>query len=127
MKKQKTIFDELVAAKEKEEKARLARISIEEKIAAELGEGTTKIDGYKITVKKPITYKLDAEMYLALNIPADYSIERIKYEVDKKKFDCLKMESVTDTVAKTFYKKISDCIEMKEGKTSITIEKEESK
>ena len=124
--KDTTLYAQLLAAKEEEEKVISHRIGIEKEIfemhRAELqkteGQETIENFGYKITINQPMTYQLDNEKYreLAKALPEELQCHRIKIELDKKLFDHVKND-------KKFGKKIMDCVSVKPGKVSVKVEK----
>lgn len=136
MKKEKdtTLYAQLLAAKEEEEKAIARRIELEEEIfslhKSELtkaeGQETLENFGYKITISQPMTYKLDDTKYrdLAKTLPEDMQFHRTKLELDKTKFSGLLLMKSSPEVKK-YIKKIQDCVSIKPGKVSVKVEKME--
>jgi hypothetical protein len=133
MKKEKSIYEKLLIAKIEEEEAKENRIKIEEEIFKLLDEsgnlkteGQTTIarDGFKITVKRPQNYSIDEDAYrdIARDIPEQYHIHKWKLEIDPKKFKFI--SQLPDEMGKNYFKKISDCVEMKMGKISVNVERQ---
>ena len=120
----KELYAAWLKAKKAEEKSKEKRHDIEKQIEEQLPEieGQSKTfneEGFKITLKKSESYKFIKGWELARgNFPAELLPEKIKYDVDKKGLDYLK-ENEPD-----IYKKISELIEYKTGKTTFIIEKE---
>ena len=133
--KDTTLYAQLLAAKEEEEKAIARRVELEEEIfslhRSELtkteGQETLENFGYKITINQPMTYKLDDLKYreLARTLPEEMQIHRVKLELDKSKYNTiLLMENAAGF--KKYVKQIQDCISMKPGKVSVKVEKMEA-
>lgn len=130
--KDTTLYAQLLAAKEEEEKVISHRIGIEKEIfemhRAELqkteGQETIENFGYKITINQPMTYQLDNEKYreLAKALPEDMQFHRTKLELDKTKYSSLLIMSASPKVKK-YIKKIQDCVSVKPGKVSVKVEK----
>lgn len=136
MKKEKdtTLYAQLLAAKEEEEKVIARRTELEKEIFefhhADLkkteGQETLENFGYKITINQPMTYKLDDTKYrkLAETLPEEMQIHRVKLELDKSKYNTiLLMENATGF--KKYVKQIQDCVSVKPGKVSVKVEKME--
>jgi hypothetical protein len=126
----KTIYQQLLDAKVKEEKAKEKRIEIENEIIRlhepqlkDNGQTTFDTDGFKITVKRSMNYKLDEDTYFKVitNIPEQYHAHKIKVELDKKKFNFL--SELPDALGQNVYKRISNCVTMTPAKPSVSIEK----
>ena len=130
MKKEKdtTLYAQLLAAKEEEEKAIARRVEIEEEIfslhRAELrkteGQETLENFGYKITINQPMVYKLDDAKYrkLAESLPEDLQFHKVELKLDK-----IKYKSLLLTADKKIIKKISDCVSITPAKISVKVEK----
>jgi len=130
--KDTTLYAQLLAAKEEEEKAIARRVELEEEIfslhRAELkkteGQETLENFGYKITINQPMTYKLDDAKYrkLAETLPEDLQFHRTKLELDKTKYSGLLVMSANPGLKK-YIKQIQDCVSVKPGKVSVKVEK----
>jgi len=109
-----------------EEKAKKNRNDIEKEIEALYGtdfQETSKTfteEKFKINLKKNIVYKLDNEAWLSIrnDIPENLRPEKISFSLDVKGFNYLKDNGPEDV-----YKKVSDCVEIKQNKTTISVEK----
>ena len=75
--------------------------------------------GFKINVKKNIYYNMDQEKWKNVRVEIDQELrpEKIKFDVDVKGLNWLEDNKPE------IYKKASDCIEIKPGKTTIKVEK----
>ena len=133
--KDTTLYAQLLAAKEEEEKAIARRVELEEEIfslhRAELkkteGQETLENFGYKITINQPMTYKLDDTKYreLAKTLPEDLQFHRTKLELDKIKYQqVLLLANIAHHDKKNIkIKQIQDCVSVKPGKVSVNVEK----
>jgi ribonucleotide reductase beta subunit family protein with ferritin-like domain len=76
-------------------------------------------EGFDVTIKKSESYSLDQDAYknIRLDIPEEIRPEKIKLELDKKGYEWLKENN------QDIYKKVSDCVTFKIGKSTINIEK----
>ena len=129
-----TLYAQLLAAKEDEEKAIARRVELEDEIfqlhRPELtkteGQETIESFGYKITINQPMTYKLDDAKYrkLAETLPEDLQFHRTKLELDKNKYSSLLVMSASPEVKK-YIKKIQDCVSVKPRKVAVKVEKME--
>jgi hypothetical protein len=84
------------------------------------GSKTSTIEGFKVTVKRPVYYSLDIEQWESVKdtIPADKHPTRTKIEVDAKKYKELEeFPALWDTAA--------SCITAKPGKIEFTIKEVE--
>lgn len=134
MKKDTTLYAQLLAAKEEEEKATARREELEREIfdihRAELrkteGQETIENFGYKITINQPMNYKLDDAKYrkLAESLPEELQFHRTKLELDKTKYSGLLVMSASPDVKK-YIKRIQDCVTVKPGKVAVKVEKME--
>lgn len=122
------LFNELIKAKKAEDQAKDKRIKLEEKIEFLYGEfdGKSKTfneeigkNKFKVIIKKAVTVALDQEKYknVRTNIPENLRPEKISYAIDNDGLIWLKENN------KEIYKKVSDCISEKDGKTSVKVEK----
>ena len=124
----KEIYANWLKAKKAEEKAKKARIEIEQEMELLIpsfdGQSKTYSDeGFKVTVKKSETYSFDKDWDRAReNIPENMRPERIKYEVDKAGLEYLK--DSPNAEEQGWYKTISNFVSFKTGKTSFKVEKE---
>ena len=108
--KDTTLYAQLLAAKEEEEKAISRRIELEEEIfelhKSELtkteGQETIENFGYKITVNQPVSYKLDDAKYrkLAETLPEVLQFHRTKLELDKNKYSSLILNAAAPEIKK---------------------------
>lgn len=91
--------------------------------STEGGSKTNHIEGYKITVKRPINRTIDGEAWEAVKdkIPADLWPIKMKVEPDAKGCDWLR-ENHPDLWAIA-----AEAIREKEGKAWFTVEEEEDK
>ena len=133
--KDTTLYAQLLAAKEEEEKAIARRVELEEEIfslhRSELtkteGQETLENFGYKITINQPMNYKLDDTKYreLAKTLPEELQFHRTKLELDKTKYSSLLLMKSNPEIKK-YIKKIQDCVSVKPGKVSVKVEKMEA-
>ena len=134
MKKDTTLYAQLLTAKQDEEKATARREELEKEIfnlhRAELhkteGQETIENFGYKITISQPMNYKLDDTKYrkLAESLPEDLQFHRTKLELDKQKYSSLLLMSASPEIKK-YIKRIQDCVTVKPGKVAVKVEKME--
>jgi hypothetical protein len=121
------ILKDWIKHKKAENTAKKKRIEIEKQLEEmyilEKNKKSTKFKeddlGFAITVKKSESLKLDNEKYISIRdqIPADLRPEKVSFSLDEKGYNWLKENN------KDVYKKISDCVELKIGKTGFTVEK----
>jgi len=112
--------------KNAEEKAKKNRYEMEKNIEALYGTDfsesskTFNEEKFKIILKKNIVHKLDNEAWLSVrnDIPENLRPEKISFSLDVNGFNYLKDNGPEDV-----YKKVSDCVEIKQNKTTITVEK----
>ena len=126
--KDTTLYAQLLAAKEEEENAIARRVELEEEIfslhRAELkkteGQETLENFGYKITINRPVSYKINEVMYRTLceTLPGNLQVHSIKINLDKRKYDL-----ILSTAEKKYIKQIQNCITMTPGKVSVKVEK----
>jgi hypothetical protein len=128
-------------AKIAEDKAKAKRIKLDEEIESIYGtdfEGISKTFkedelGFSVNLKKNIKYDLDQEAWKSIrsDIPAELRPEKVKFEIDVKGFEYLRdnpdvMESPDSPNSlpyKEYYKMVSDCVTIKNNKTTIKVEK----
>lgn len=113
--------------KKSEERARKNRVEIESQIEKIYGtdfKETSKTFkekelGFNINLKRNIAYKLDQEAWRSVRseVPENLRPEKITFSLDVKGFEYLKVNEVD------IYKKVSDCVEIKQNKTTIKVEK----
>ena len=123
------LFRDWLKAKKAEDKAKSSRIEVEAQIEAIYGtdfEGNSKTFkeeelGFSVNLKKNIVYDLDQAAWESVrkDIPADLRPEKIKFSVDAKGFEWLR-ESKEHA---EYYKMVSDCVTIKNNKTSVKVEK----
>ena len=118
------LFAEHLKVSKQEDNAKKKRLEIEAKIEAlfpftDALSKTFKEEKYKITIKKNPVMKLDNKLYVPIreSIPEELRPEKIKYDLDSKGFKWLKENKPE------FYKMVSDCVEAKDNKSTITVEK----
>lgn len=75
--------------------------------------------GFKVNIKKNIVHKLDEVAWKSIRneFPEELRPEKISFSVDVKGFNWLKENE------EELYRKVSDCVEIKENKPTIKIEK----
>lgn len=126
----KELFQAWLKAKKAEDQAREKRHTFELEIEALYpdfdGQSKTfKEDelGYSVNVKRNVSYKMNQERWQAVRveIPEHLRPEKIKFDVDVKGFEYLKSSQDPEEIE--IYKKISDCVTVTPGKTSIKVEK----
>ena len=136
MKKDTTLYAQLLTAKQDEEKATARRKELEKEIfdlhRSELhkteGQETIENFGYKITINQPMNYKLDDTKYrkLAESLPEELQFHRNKLELDKQKYSSLILMSANPEIKK-YIKRIQDCVTARPGKVAVKVEKMEEK
>jgi|WetSurMetagenome_2_1015567.scaffolds.fasta_scaffold03341_6 ribonucleotide reductase beta subunit family protein with ferritin-like domain len=127
MSEKEFFFKEWLKYKKAEDIAKNKRIEVEKSLVQIYG---TEFDGnsktfneedinFNINIKKNIKYNLDQEKYklIRTDIPEELRPEKIKFELDLKGFEYLKENE------KELYKKVSDCVEKKDNKPTINVEK----
>lgn len=119
----KTMLKEWMRLKKKEKEYSEKRKNLEKEIELMFPfenstSQTFKIDDLKVSIKKNSSYKFIMSEWeeARKTIPVKIRPERIKYEVDMKKFNDIK-----DT---EYYISVSNCIEMKQTKSTISVERE---
>jgi len=123
------LFKNWLKAKKAEDKAKNSRVEVEAQIEAIYGtdfEGTSKTFkeeeiGFSVNLKKNIVYDLDQSAWgsVRVDIPAELRPEKIKFSIDVKGFEYLR-----DTKEQAeYYKMVSDCVTIKNNKTSVKVEK----
>lgn len=110
-----------------EKKAKKNRNEVEEKIEKIYGtifEENSKTFkekdlGFSVNLKKNIKHNLDQNAWKTarVTIPENLRPEKLSYSLDIKGFEYLKKEEPE------IYKKVSDCVEIKNNKTTIKVEK----
>jgi predicted aspartyl protease len=128
MEKTKNIYERLLKAEAAEKKANAARIEIENEIFDQVKGKLTKTEGqesiedqgFSITIRKSVSYKINEEKYreLCKTIPEELQIHSIKINLDKKKYD-----AVISIADKKYVKQIQDVVSMTPGKISVKVEK----
>ena len=123
----KSLFAEWLKFKKAEDKAKLNRSEVEAAIIELYGTGfketskTFKEDelGFKVNLKKNTVHKLDQESYLAIreDIPPNLRPEIVSFSLDVTGFEWLKANDNEN------YLKVSSCVEIKENKTTVKVEK----
>ena len=125
MNSKKELYDSWLKFKKQEQKAREKRLIIE-KILCDIyeeqvsGNSKTFADmDYSITVKRNFVYSLDQEAYKSIRdiIPDGLKPEKVTFSLDLNKYKYLHDHN------KEFYKKLSDCVTLKQNKTGIKVEK----
>lgn len=121
----KVLAKRWTSAKERIEELKAEMLEIETSLLAEVestegGSKTNHIDGYKITVKRPINRTIDGEAWEIVKerIPADLRPVRVKVEPDAKGCDWLR-ENRPELWAIA-----AEAISEKPGKAGFTIEEE---
>jgi hypothetical protein len=121
-----SLLKEWVKYKKAEDKAKLNRYEVESAIIDLYGDfkETSKSFkeeelGFKVNLKKSIAHKLDQEAYLSIrnDIPEDLRPEKITFALDVKGFEWLQANDQEN------YLKISECVTIKENKTTVKVEK----
>jgi len=124
-----SLLKEWIKFKKAESKAKSARVEVEGRIQEIYGLGfdgnskTFKEDdlGFSINLKKNVVYSLDQEKWKSVRneIPENIRPEKITFSIDVEGFNYLQgNEELVDT-----YKKVSDCVTIKENKPSVKVEK----
>jgi len=128
-KEKEKLFNDLIKAKKAEDLAKDKRIELEEEIAElyeDQIEGKSKTfnesigkNKFSIIIKKNVTVTLDQEAYKKVreNLPENLRPEKIEYKIDSEGLTWLKENNAE------IYKKVSNCISEKPGKTSVKVEK----
>lgn len=124
----RTLFSDLIEAKQLEYEAVAHRQAIEAELYEYLRPMLTKTDGqetveqfgYSAVVNQPMTYKLKEKKYreLAETLPEEMQFHRTKLEVDKTKYKNILSAITSD---KAMIRKMQDCIEIVPGKVSISV------
>ena len=119
------LFEKWLQAKAREDKAKAERHDAEKAIEqlydfSEMSQ-TVKCEGFKINIKKNIKYDLDQDLYsvLRLKVDPDMRPEKVKIELDTKKYNMLA------NLYPHIYKIVSDAVTIKFNKSTIKVEKEE--
>jgi len=110
--------------KKNERKAKKSRVEIEEQIKSlykdfKESSKTFTEENFKVNIEKNIVYKLDQEKYVSIRNDIDPNLrpEKITFALDVKGFDWLKENN------QGIYNMVSDCVEIKENKSTIKVEK----
>jgi len=113
--------------KKAENKAKKNRNEIESQIETLYGTDFKEISktfkeeelGFSVNLKKNTKYNLDQEAWQAIrsDIPEDLRPEKVTFSLDVKGFEYLKINELE------IYKKVSDCVTIKNNKTTIKVEK----
>lgn len=121
------LLKEWLKFKKSEDKAKKSRVEVENQIIELYGTAFEKNSksfkeeelGFKTTLKKNFDYKLDQEKWIEArnNIEQNLRPEKIKFDLDVKGFNWLKKNN------HNIYKIVSDCVEIKENKTTVKVEK----
>ena len=114
---------EWATAKEREDKAKAERISVEEKILAlhpakpEGSESFSTPGGAKVTLTGKVTYKCDIDKLIALtgSWPDDVRPVRTKVEADETRLKAIRAESPR------LWAQIAPAVETKPAKTGVSI------
>ena len=124
-----SLLKEWIKFKKAEDAQKKKRIEVEEKLTLAYGtsfEGKSKTFkeeelGFSINLKKNVVYSLDQEKWTSIRtgIPVNIRPEKIKFELDVSGFDFLKKSEEHVDI----YKLVSDCVTIKENKTSVKVEK----
>jgi len=114
-------------AKKAETKAKDDRVAVEDDIIKIYGidfDGTSRTFkeddlGFSVNIKKNVIHQFDQDAWKSVreDIPVDLRPEKVKFEVDVKGFEYLKENN------KEVYLKVSDCVTVKENKTTVKVEK----
>jgi len=122
----KELFQEYLKHKKAEDAAKQKRYEVEEKIKKLYGLFDEKSKtfneseiGFSVNIKKNIVFSLDQEKYkqIRLDIPDELRPEKIKFDLDTKGYEYLKEHE------KDIYKKVSVCVDKKENKPTVSVEK----
>jgi VIT1/CCC1 family predicted Fe2+/Mn2+ transporter len=124
MEKEK-LMKEWIRFKKAEEKAKKNRIEVEKGLEEIYGsfKGNSKTfneeNGFSVNIKKNVKYSLDQTKWKGIRtkIPENYRPEKISYSLDLAGFNWLKENN------NELYLKVSDCVEQKNNKSTITVEK----
>ena len=119
------LLKEWLKQKKAEDAANKKRVEVEKEIEALYGsfDGKSKTFneedlGFKTVIKKNETIKfLNTWEVVRKTIPSDLRPEKVKFSPDMEGLEFLKARE------EEIYKTVSDCIEIKPGKTSVTITK----
>ena len=122
-----SVLKEWLKFKKAEDKAKKNRIEIENKILTmydlnfDGSSKTFKEDGldFSVNIKKNIVYKLDQEKYISIRqeIAEELRPEKVSFSLDIEGYNYLKENELE------VYKKVLDCVEMKENKSTVKVEK----
>lgn len=114
--------ERLAEAKRAESRARDERVKIEEAIAAELecpvdGSKTHKLEGWKVTIKRPVNRRLDAEAWdrVKASIPPEW--HPVEYKPSLSATGC-KWLAKNEPEA---WARCAEAITETEGKVSVTV------
>jgi len=79
-----------------------------------------KFGKFKVNIKKNVAYKLDQDQWkeIRTSIPIKNRPEKLKYDLDVKKYEKIRESGIS------YFNAISDCVEVKNNKTTIKIERE---
>ena len=124
-----SLLKEWIKFKKAEDAQKKKRIEVEEKLTLAYGtsfEGKSKTFkeeelGFSVNLKKNVVYDLDQAAWESVrkDIPVDLRPEKIKFSVDAKGFDWLRDSKENAE----YYKMVSDCVTIKNNKTSVKVEK----
>jgi len=121
--KEKLLADHVKFSKA-EDVAKAKRLEVEAKIEElyPFSEGLSKTFNepkFKVIVKHNFATKFDSDRYIQIreSVPENLRPEKIKYELDKTGFEWLKENNPE------IYIIVSSCVEIKQNKTTITVEK----
>jgi len=110
--------------KKAETKAKNQRVEVELELVELFGsfEGNSKSetdDGFKTSIKKNVVYKLDQDKWFETRKEIDpiNRPEKVEFKLDIKGFEYLKANN------KDVYIQISDCVTIKENKSTVKVEK----
>ena len=130
--KKKELFHKWLMLKKTEESIKKDRNKIEAEIELlypfENGNSHTfKEDDFKISIKRNYVYKFDQELWKKQRkyISKKDRPEKIKYEVDLNRLKEIEEEIKCEKFGPDMYKLISNCIEMKQNKSTISIKFED--
>jgi len=119
------LFEKWLQAKAREDKAKAERHDVEKAIEQlydfpEMSQ-SVKCEGFKINIKKNIKYDLDQDLYsvLRLKVDPDMRPEKVKIELDTKKYNMLA------NLYPHIYRIVSDAVTLHINKSTIKIEKED--
>tara|TARA_R110000796_G_scaffold152064_2_gene268521 strand:- start:1193 stop:1573 length:381 start_codon:yes stop_codon:yes gene_type:complete len=119
----KELLIRLIKAKENENKCKAERISLEEQIApflkCDLGKTKTYTkEGFRVNVKRPVSFKLDSEIFeeVKKGIPYEDLPIKTKTEIDVKAYEYTRLNNPS------VFKKISEAVTMTSGKVAIKAE-----